>query len=208
MAYSEKTKRIIRFFADATEPKTIRDLVEHLGLSSPEDKIGDRKIRHTVGDLTYDGILRSWKPRNRQYCKYKITSTGKKAASKFHKPLPFKVTRTFDIAQQITDRSDNIIPKENEAVPPPSPTINKRTRKVAIANGSINIPAFSLPDDGPELIEAKKTVSKLDQDVTSAMDKFELLYSQDPDRAIKSLAKQVIRIREELRSVKESLRSV
>lgn len=204
--YSEKTKRIIRFFADAEGPKTIRDLVEHLGLESPEDKIGDRKVRHTVGDLTYDGILRSWKPPGRHYCKYKITTVGKKVAATFHKPLPLKVTRVFDSAHQITDRSDNIIPKENEAVPPPSPTANVRTRKVAIANGSINIPVVSPADDGPELIEAKKTVSKLDQETISAMDKFEALYGQDPDQAILSLARQVIKTREELRALKEHLR--
>lgn len=199
--FSEKTKRMIRFFASAEGPKTIDDLVIALGYESRNDKIGNRQIRHTVGDLVYEGVLRSWKPPHRNFKRYKLTNYGKQVAATFHVPLPTNITRSFDNAQELNTENSKIIPKENEVVAPPTPIANDRSKTVRM--GSPQIATIV-----PQITDDKKTVLGISETFEEAVDKFDKLYDTDPDRAIKALARQVIKTREELRTLKETLRSI
>lgn len=174
--YSEKVKKIIRYVADSKGPIVLDDIVAHMELPSKESLLGARKIRHTVADLAYSGVLDATSlPNNKHLKSYTLGHKGQKIVSEFHAPLPTTTLRGFgNIAEISNTNTSNIIPKENDLIAPPSPAVNNKT----------------------------KTVSTLEDSINQSIDKFNVLYDNHPDEAVKLLAKQVILLREEVRKLR------
>jgi hypothetical protein len=207
--YSEKNKKMLRVFAGAEGSITAEEVATLLGKQSYNDKLGKRKIRHTVGDLVYDGILRSYKPKGHTRTRYWLTPKGRKLVGEFHKPLTMPVLRVFDTAQESNDEPDKIIPKVNVKHAPPNPAINVRRKEVTLTENIYNIPEQVVVDEGPEVVSiAIQEISDLESRIAQGMSSFKNFYASNPDKAIMSLAKQVIRTREELKDLKDKLRSL
>ena len=177
--HSEKTKVYIRFFAD-NPLSTIDDLVKHLGLSTREDRLGKRKVRHTIGDLVYRDILQANSIGQTKHKAYMLTVHGREVVNSYHTPIPSQPTRNLVAEKDVLDSAtiSKIIPKENDVKAPPTPTANDKTRKVV---------------SGAELT------------VDEAIKRFVALAETDLKRAVIELGKQFIRVRDDLRNLRNGL---